>query len=151
MKSTNIKLLRRITILSILAVSGGTVLSTRNVVSADPPTADECYASYVGCHESCDANPDPDPAVHLECNSTCLGPYSECVANAQSFVEGKIDGDFVYSCPAPVYNYNTCMSTCPTCLLFNYINDPEGLQECQAEHITCKAGCIHNLTSQCGH
>lgn len=140
-KSPTFRIFRKALILTVLSLAGCVLLLMENPVEA---SGSACFEAYDACHTSCDNQTPPLTGAALaSCHSSCMGPYGNCVNQAQLNKEGQIISGYEYGQPMPVLqDLHMCLNNCPTCLITDYTNDPEGMQACLETRLACKIICI---------
>lgn len=115
------------------------------IVSSDTTAeaAVDCFGSYDSCMTQCENNSLPYQEW-INCRGNCLLNYGVCVNEAVFNKEGEIVGGFPDPTQAmPVIaDFRMCLDNCPTCLLMDYVGDPEGFQGCLEAKIGCKVTCL---------
>jgi hypothetical protein len=131
------KILRRVFILKVLILCCAVFYLNESEIEA----SSACFEQYEQCHNNCDQI--PDPQQRQECKSNCLGPYGNCVNQAELDKEGEIISLYEEGQPMPLLqDFQMCLQNCTSCPLALYQTDPAAYHTCIENNLACKTACI---------
>lgn len=107
-----------------------------------------CFDAYESCHTNCDIDYPiaDDPVGNANCHSGCLGPYGNCVNQAELDKEGEIISYYEEGQPMPILqDFQRCINDCQSCPLSLYLSDPAAYQTCVEAKLACKTACIEQF------
>lgn len=144
MQNATLRFVRRVFILNVLLLCCGMFYLIDNPVSA----FSACFDAYEQCHIDCDDQYDPvnDPTGNANCHSNCLGPYGNCVNQAELDKEGEIISYYEEGQPMPILqDFQRGINDCQSCPLSLYLSDPAAYQTCVENKLACKTACIEQF------